>query len=104
MINWKKITVKDLSKINFQAFTSKGYSAMHYIASRCKNKGVLRASLHLGGDINEKDKQGHTPLDHAIATKNKNMIQELLALGATHSIQFNKKKEFENESTNHSTI
>lgn len=94
-MNWSKVTAKNLTEIDFDKVNKNGYTAMHYLAGQNQDVGVMSSnSLRLALDINIikdininlPDKQGHTPLDHAILNQNIVAMRGLKAVSAKHNL------------------
>ena len=86
-MDWSKITLTDITKIDFSKVNEKGYSAMHYLAAN-GNASIVEAAIKTGANANMNiaDKQGHTPLDHATAHGNLKVSNRLSLLGAKHRL------------------
>ena len=93
-MDWSKITLTDITKIDFSKVNEKGYSAMHYLAANSP-VSIVDAAIKTGVNVNMNiaDKQGHTPLDHAVANNNLKVLDKLNLLGAKHTLPLKTKNK-----------
>jgi ankyrin repeat protein len=87
---WSKVTVQDLNSIDFSKRNLNGYTAAHKIVSYNTNKNIISAALKRVSNINITDKQGHTLLDHALASNNAISTKILKSLGAKQTLDMSK--------------
>lgn len=75
---------KFLKHVDVNAQNSRFEAPLHYaVRSRGQKRGTIRYLIEAGADVNIVDKRQNTPLLYAIYNRRLNIVQQLLAAGAT---------------------